>query len=71
MPRTEDGVESMNTRDMDIFKTQARRLDYIAEHSIGMSDRYTKCLPAASSGSLKDETMFHPWMKMKYTFILG
>jgi hypothetical protein len=23
------------------------------------------------SGSLKDETIFHPWMKVEYTFILG
>jgi hypothetical protein len=44
-----------------------------------MSDSYTKCLPAAPSGPLKDQTMFHPWMKVKYfhpwmkvaIFILG
>jgi hypothetical protein len=56
----------MNTGNMDIFNTQARHLNYIAEHGY----RYTKCLPAAPSGLFK-ESMFHPWMKLKYTFILG
>jgi hypothetical protein len=36
-----------------------------------MSDRYNKCLPVALSRSLKDETMFHPWMKVSFTFIQG
>jgi hypothetical protein len=32
-----------------------------------MSDRYKKCLPAVLSRSLKDVTMFHPWMKVSFT----
>jgi hypothetical protein len=30
----------MNSRNMDIFNTQAGRLNYIAVHRIFMSDRY-------------------------------
>jgi hypothetical protein len=63
----QDRVESMNTRNMCIFNTHARHLNYIAEHGICRSDHYKN-----ASGSLKDETMlFHPWMKVKYTIILG
>jgi hypothetical protein len=67
----QDGVESMNTINMQIFNTQSRGLKYIRAHGIFMSDRYKKCLPAVLSQSLKDETMFHPWMKVYCPFILG
>jgi hypothetical protein len=36
-----------------------------------MSDGYEKYLPAVLSRLLKDETMFHSWMKVSFTFIQG
>jgi hypothetical protein len=39
-----------------IYDAQARHLNYIGVLMIYMSDRYKKCLPAAPSGVLKDET---------------
>jgi hypothetical protein len=57
---------------MNIFNTQAKRLNYIAEHGICMSDRYKNtCRRHRADRFIKDETMFHPWMKVKYTFIQG
>ena len=46
----------MNTANMHLFHTQARRLNYISAHVILISDRYKKGLPMAPNGSLKDET---------------
>ena len=42
---------------IDTINTPARRLDYYGVYDILLSDRYMKCLPAAPSGSLKDESI--------------
>ena len=42
---------------MNTINTPARRLDYYGVYDILLSDRYMKCLPAAPSGSLKEESI--------------
>jgi hypothetical protein len=56
---------------MKIFNTYSSCLKYIRAYSSFMFDRYKKCLPVVLSRLLKDETMFHSWMKVSFTFILG